>query len=183
MKAAEVKVKGEISTVGDIAAMRKCLSFHPDQSIKIILSVMQHARTGCAGVIDDDGNLVGMLTEREILRRIFEMVADPTINWRNIGKHIDDMTIRDVMIENPKVLEEDTDIEDALEIMTEFGFRFMPVVSGRNLVGLVDEREVAIYVKNKLDRVKRDAAKKEAIFHSLFREPYGISFDLHHRNA
>jgi len=174
------KVKGEISTVGDIAATRKCLSFHPDQFIKIILASMQRARTGCAGVIDYNGNLVGMLTEREILRKIFEMVADPTISRSNIGKHVDDMTVRDVMITAPKVFEDDTDIEEALEIMTELGFRFMPVVSrsdSRKLIGLVDEREVAIHVKNRLDRIKRKAAEKEAIFCSLFREPYGTSFE------
>ena len=181
MRATEAKEsKGEISTVGDIAATRKCLHFYPDEFIKIILTTMQHARTGCAGIIDDQGNLVGMLTEREILRSIFEMVADPTINRRNIGKHVDDMTVQDVMITNPKILEDDTDIEKALEIMTNWGFRFMPVVScrdNRKLIGLVDEREVAIHVKNRLDRIKREAAEKEAIFNSLFREPYGTSLD------
>jgi CBS domain-containing protein len=175
----EKKIKGEISTVGDIAATRKCLFFHPDQFIKIILTAMQHARTGCAGVIDDDGGLVGMLTEREILRRIFEMVSDPTIHRRNIGKHVDDMTVREIMIANPKTLKDDTDIEEALEVMTELGFRFMPVVSrdSRKLVGLVDEREVAIHVKNRLDRIKREAAEKEALLYSLFREPYGSSIE------
>ncbi len=181
----EKKIKGEISTAGDIAAARKCLSFHPDQFIKIILAAMQRARTGCAGVVDEHGNLVGILTEREILRRIFEMVADPTINRNNIGKHVDDMTVRDIMITNPKTLKDDTDIEEALEIMTKFGFRFMPVVSHtdrRKLVGLVDEREIAIHVKNRLDRIKREAAEKEAIFNSLFREPYGTSFESIYSN-
>ncbi|MBI2234460.1 MAG: CBS domain-containing protein [Micavibrio aeruginosavorus] len=181
MRATEAKEKnGEIAVVGDIATTRQCLSFHPDQFIKIILAAMQHARTGCAGVIDDDGHLVGMLTERDILRRIFEMVADSTINRRNIGKYVDDMMVRDIMIAAPKVFDDDTDIEDALAVMTELGFRFMPVVSRydrRKLVGLVDEREVAIHVKNRLDRIKLEAAQKEAIFYSFWREPYGMSFD------
>lgn len=181
MRVTEAKAKNEeISTVGDIAATRKCLYFHPDQFIKIILTAMQNARTGCAGVVDDEGNLVGMLTEREILRRIFDMVADPTINRRNIGKHVDDMIVQDVMITSPKVFTDDTDIEEAFEVMTQLGFRFMPVVrcqDGRKIVGLVDEREVAIHVKNRLDRIKREAAEKESMFHSFFREPYGSSFD------
>jgi CBS domain-containing protein len=181
MKAAETYEKTkEISTVGSIAALRKCLYFQPDQFIKIILATMQHSRTGCAGVINDKGHLVGMLTEREILRHIFAMVADPTIRRGNIGKNVDDMTVRDVMIEKPRTLCEDTDIEEALAIMTELGYRFMPVVSRRDkrrIIGLVDEREVAIHVKNRLDRVKREAAEKEMIFQSLLREPYGTGFD------
>ena len=181
MGATERKKDREISTVGDIAASRKCLLFYPDQFIKIILKAMQHTRTGCAGVVDDSGDLIGMLTEREILRRIFALLADPTINHANIGKHIDDMTVYDVMITDAKVLEADTDIEQALETMTALGFRFMPVVSSRNSkrpVGLVDEREVAIHVKNRLDRIKREAAEKEQLLYGLFREPYGAVGNL-----
>lgn len=182
MGATEKKKQGvDISTVGDIAASRKCLLFYPEQFIKIILKTMQNTRTGCAGVIDDDGHLVGMLTEREILRRIFALVADPTINHANIGKHIDDMTVYDVMIVEPKVLNADTDIEQALETMTDLGFRFMPVVNSHDRkkpIGLVDEREVAIHVKNRLDRIKREAAEKEQLLYGLFREPYGAGSDL-----
>jgi CBS domain-containing protein len=186
MRAAETFEKnafeknGEAATAGNIAAARKCLLFHPDQLIKIILAAMQREGTGCAGVVDEKGRLVGMLTEREILRRIFAMVADPTISRRNIGRNVEDMTVRDVMIANPRTLDEDTDIEDALALMTELGFRFMPVVSGsdrRRLIGLADEREVALHVKNRLDRIKREAARKEAFFHSLLHEPYGTGFD------
>lgn len=176
MGASEQKQDRSISTVGDIAASRKCLIFYPEQFIKIILKTMQTTRTGCAAVLDDDGRLVGMLTEREILRRIFTLVADPTINHANIGKHIDDMTVRDVMIASPHVLADDTDIEQALEVMTDLGFRFMPVVSRTDptkAVGLMDEREVAIHVKNRLDQVKREAAEKEYLLNGLFREPYG----------
>lgn len=64
--------------------------------------------------------------------------------------------------------------------MTALGFRFMPVVSSRDSkkpLGLVDEREVAIHVKNRLDRVKREAAEKEQLLYGLFREPYGAVGD------
>lgn len=179
MRATEKKQDREISTVGDIVGSRKCLLFYPEQFIKIILKTMQNTRTGCAGVIDDGGNLVGMLTEREILRRIFALVADPTINHANIGKHIDDMTVYDVMIPAPKVLDADTDIEQALEIMTDLGFRFMPVVTRhdkRKPIGLIDEREIAIYVKNRLDKVKEDAEKKRSLLSYFFYEPYGRGF-------
>ena len=177
MGATEKKQDSAITTVGDIASSRKCLLFYPEQFTKIILKTMQNTRIGCAGVVDADGNLVGMLTEREILRRIFALVADSTINHANIGKHIDDMIVHDVMIPTPKVLDADTDIEQALETMTELGFRFMPVVNSHNRrkpIGLVDEREVAIHVKNRLDRIKCEAADKEQLLYGLLREPYGV---------
>ena len=183
MEAAETKKHvGEASSVGDIVSSRSFLSFSPDQYVKLILPAMQRAGAGCAGVVDHDDRLIGMLTEREILRRIFAMLADPVIRQDNIGKNIDDMTVRDVMIRYPITLEEDMDIEDALALMTKLGFRFMPVVSSRDsrkLIGLLDERELAIHVQNRLAHVKKEAAEKEAMIFSLFHEPYGVGYCLH----
>jgi CBS domain-containing protein len=170
-----------VNTIGDIAASRNCLSFQPDQFVKLILKAMQSSRTGSAGVVDDDGNLVGMLTEREILRRVFAMIDDRTIDHSKLGKYIDDMIVRDVMISNPRILSDNVDIEDALEIMTRLGFRYMPVVSrfdGRKLLGVVDEREVAIHVKNRLDQVKEDVEKKSSLLSYFFREPYGTGYSV-----
>lgn len=169
----------QINTVGHIAASRNCLSFQPDQHVKIILRAMQNSRTGSAGVVDEKGNLVGLLTEREILRRIFAMINDSTIDNSKLGRYVDDMIVDDVMIPNPKTLKDDMDIENALEAMTRLGFRYMPVVSrfdGMRLLGVVDEREVAIHVKNRLDQVKEDAEKKGSLLSYFFHEPYGTGF-------
>lgn len=165
----------EIQNVGDILAGRKHLFFHPEQFIKLILKTMQKNNAGCATVIDDNGTMIGMLTEREILRTIFALVADPTLHQANLGKYIDDMMVRDVMIPDPKTLTDDTDIETALEIMTGLGFRFMPVIDGDNghVAGLIDERELAIHVKNRLDRIKQEAKEKDFLLKGLLSEPYG----------
>jgi CBS domain-containing protein len=53
-------ITSQINTVGHIAASRNCLSFQPDQHVKIILRAMQNSRTGSAGVVDEKGNLVGL---------------------------------------------------------------------------------------------------------------------------
>jgi CBS domain-containing protein len=169
----------ETNTVGHIAASRNCLSFQPDQHVKIILRAMQNSRTGSAGVVDEKGNLVGLLTEREILRRIFAMINDPTIDNSKLGQYVDDMIVDDVMIPTPKTLKDDMDIEDALEAMTKLGFRYMPVVSRfdtMRLLGVVDEREVAIHVKNRLDQVKEESQKKDSLLGYFFHEPYGTGF-------
>jgi hypothetical protein len=45
----------DVATVGDIAALRKCQLFYPEEHVKIILRTMQNSRVGCAGVINDHG--------------------------------------------------------------------------------------------------------------------------------
>jgi CBS domain-containing protein len=181
MRATEKNMANAISTVGDITTGRKCLTFHPDQYIKIILAAMQTARTGCAAVVDDTGALTGLLTEREVLRHIFRMVVDPTISHANLGKHLEDMKVRDVMIAAPATLDDTMDIEDALDRMTELGFRFMPVLNHktRALIGVADERELAIHVKNRLAHMRREKAQKDAVISYLFHEPYGAGYTLH----
>lgn len=171
--------QGEINTVGDITAMRNCLSFQKGQFVKLILKAMRHSRTGTAGIVDERGNLLGLLTEREILRRIFAMISDNTINQSKIGRYIDDMVVEDVMISQPQILTANTDIEDALEIMTKLGFRYMPVIASDNnnrLMGIVDEREVAIHVKNRLERLKEESRRQESLLGYLFHEPYGAAY-------
>lgn len=168
----------DIATVGDIAASRKCLLFYPEEYIKIILRSMQNSRVGCAGVIDDQGALIGMLTEREILRCIFSLLSDKTIAQANIGKYIDDLRVMDLMISHPETLDSDTDIEKALQSMTDIGFRYMPVVSRFNrkvALGFVDEREVALHVAHRMERLRREAAEKEIFYQQLWREPYGAA--------
>lgn len=179
MTATMPRTEHEIRTVGDIAISRNCLSFQPGQYVKLILKAMQHARTGSAGIVDEHGKLIGLLTEREILRRIFAMITDCTLNHSKMGKYIDDMVVEDVMIPHPQTLQDDTDIEDALEIMTHLGYRYMPVVShldGCRLVGVVDERELAIHVKNRLERLKEESRRQASLLGYLFHEPYGAAY-------
>lgn len=173
--------KDHINTVGHIAAGRKCLLFHPEQFVKMILKTMQKSGSGAAGVINEKGQLIGLLTEREILRRIFALLTDRSIYPTNIGKYIDDMTVADVMIPKPRTIPDNTDIEDALDLMTDLGFRYMPVVSRfdpNRAVGVIDEREVAIHVKNRLDRLKGESRKKDSLLSHLFSEPYGLGFHV-----
>lgn len=168
----------DVATVGDIAALRKCQLFYPEEHVKIILRTMQNSRVGCAGVINDHGALIGILTEREILRRIFSLLTDSTIHQANIGKYIDDMRVMDVMISHPHTLTSDTDIEEALKCMTDMGFRYMPVVSPYNenvALGFVDEREVAIHVAHRLERLRRESHERDEVYQQLLREPYGGS--------
>jgi CBS domain-containing protein len=118
------------------------------------------------------------------LRRIFALLSDPTINQANIGKYIDDMRVMDVMISHPETLNDNVDIEEALQYMVDLGFRYMPVVSHFNekiAMGFVDEREVALHVAHHLERIRREAEQKDMVFQQLLREPYGIGDIIDYR--
>lgn len=168
-------------TVGDLALSRRCMTFHPDEFVNVILPVLQTSAAGAAGVVDDEGSLVGLLTERHILRHVFLKVFDPTINPANLRKYLEDMTVEEAMIPAPETLDESIGMEDAVGMMVRRGYRFMPVVSRtdkRHLLGIVDEREIALHLKNQLQEVKKTAEETQSILSFMLREPYGAGMQL-----
>jgi CBS domain-containing protein len=174
-----VKAKEKFVTVGDLAQSRRCLTFLPEQFVRVILPAMQQNGAGAAGVLDEEGSLVGLLTERALLKRVFRMATDPLINPANLGKYIDDMTVAEVMVPRPECLADDMDIEEALGRMSLRGFRFMPVVTRADpgqLVGIADERELALLVQSRLREVRRSEAESRSLLSYLFHEPYGTGY-------
>lgn len=53
-----------------------------------------------------------------------------------------DLCIRDCMTKSPVTADRRTSLAEALKLMEEHGFRHLPVVDGKKLVGLVSEREL-----------------------------------------
>lgn len=53
-----------------------------------------------------------------------------------------DLRIADCMTKSPVTAERRTSLAEALKIMEDHGFRHLPVVDGKKLIGLVSEREL-----------------------------------------
>jgi CBS domain-containing protein len=166
-------------TIGDVVSQRHCPSFFKTDHVRVILPLLQESAHGAAGVLDEEGRLAGMLTEREILRRMFATSADKTIHAANIRKYLDDMTVGDAMIASPETLDDDIAIEDAAGMMLRRGYRFMPVVSRYNreaLLGIVSERELAAQLHVRLQETRRSEMEHKNVLAYLLREPYGAGY-------
>lgn len=166
-------------TVGSVETSNLCLTFQPDQAIKIILNAMQATRVGAAGVIDAQSNLVGILTEREILRHVFAMLEDPAIDLANLSQHVSDLRVRDVMTPQPEVLDDTMEAEAALTVMTKLGYRYMPIVSHENpkkMLGIADQRELARHVGSRLADARSEMAAKDTLLVHMLSEPYGLGY-------
>ncbi len=165
--------------LGDVVSRRRAPLFFENDYIKIVLPILQESDVAAAGVLDDEGRLCGLLTERGILRHIFAHSPDRLMQGSNVKKYIDDMTVADVMIRNPETLPEDMSIEEAAEVMLRRGYRFMPVVSRFDKtkpVGIVGEREIASLLRQMLHEVKAKEMEHKSLLSYMLREPYGIGF-------
>lgn len=83
---------------------------------------------GSLAVVSDE-TLVGIITERDIVREF----AEPTSGARQV---------RDVMTPDPDSLAPDIDVDDAAAWMMGAGYRHLPVVDGGRLVGMVSIKDV-----------------------------------------
>jgi CBS domain-containing protein len=83
-----------------------------------------------SALIMGDGWLDGIFTERDVLRAAAagtDMSASKVSEW---------------MTRDPVTVPPDTDTEDAADMMLAQGFRHLPVVEGRKVVGIVSLRDI-----------------------------------------
>ncbi|HEY6706677.1 MAG TPA: CBS domain-containing protein [Actinomycetota bacterium] len=74
--------------------------------------------------------LVGIITERDLTAALAEG-ADPTTT-----------PVSEYMTPAPEVLQPDSDIADAAQVMLQLGVRHLPIVRGNRLVGVLSMRDV-----------------------------------------
>mgnify|MGYP000017593124 CR=1 FL=1 len=161
-------------TVRDIINEREYLTFSPKDTTPDMIERMQIHGGGAAGVIDDSGRFLGLITEREIVRKAFgtSLRLQERLDQLSQLEASDNMTAKDMMIANADVLNPHDTVEDALDIITYFGYRYMPVVnSDRTLAGIVDARELNLHAYLK----SQDALKSKDMLLSYYMgsEPYG----------
>ncbi|MDQ3890634.1 MAG: CBS domain-containing protein [Actinomycetota bacterium] len=108
---------------------RDVLSVAPDDTLAEAAQVMADHSVGSA-VVHDHGRLVGIITERDLLRAAASRV------------HPSEGRVREWMTVDPVVASEETSPAEAAGTMLEHGFRHLPVVERERTVGIVSLRDV-----------------------------------------
>jgi len=105
----------------------------PDASAVDAAKVMQNEDAGVVPIVEDDGRLVGVVTDRDIALRV---VAE--------GREPDSTKVAEIASQNLATVDPQQDIDEALRLMAEHQVRRLPVVEedGR-LVGILAQADVA----------------------------------------
>ena len=101
----------------------------PEDTLGEVAERMTSANVG-AVIVRDHGRLIGILTERDMLRAMAARV------------HTSDARVRVWMTEDPITAPADMTLEDAAQVMLDHGFRHLPVVDGETILGVVSLRRV-----------------------------------------
>ena len=105
------------------------LTVAPEDTLGEVAERMNSKNVG-AVIVKDHGRLIGILTERDMLRAMAARV------------HTSDARVRQFMTADPITAPQDMDLEDAAQVMLDNGFRHLPVVDGSNVLGVVSLRRV-----------------------------------------
>ena len=111
----------------------------PGESLSSALDVMSQQDIGSL-VVMDHGELVGMLTFREVIQAIVK-------NGGTLG----DTRVQTVMDDHPLTCTPETDLDEVRRIMLGRHARYTPVVSDRTLMGVISFYDVARAVVDSQD--------------------------------
>ena len=103
----------------------------PDQLLHEAVSTMSDRDIGSL-VVMDHGDLVGMLTFREVIQAIVK-------NGGTLGT----LQVRGVMDDHPLTCTPDTEIDEVRRMMLGRHARYMPVLTQRTLMGVISFYDVA----------------------------------------
>jgi len=135
-----------MTTLRDLVKDRKLYSIESNRSVLEAARYMMEHNVGAVPVLRD-GNLAGILSERDIMNRV---VA--------VGRTPGTTAVSEVMTANPRAVAADESLEECLFIMREFGFRHLPIVDGKQLRGLVSLRDVLMHQAAEIERQSRRQA-------------------------
>ncbi len=121
---------------------REVQTIQPHRTLAEAASVLAQRRIGAVVVTDADGAVLGIISERDIVRAVAEQGAAA------MSEPVSRRMTQKVM-----TCPEATSIETAMEMMTIGKFRHLPVVEDGRLVGIVSIGDV---VKRHIEKIEAE---------------------------
>ncbi len=131
--------------VSDILAYKgdRVVSVAPGEGLAAAIGTLSTRRIGAVLVLDPDGAIVGILSERDVLHAV-----------ARDGMAALDRKVSDVMTASVVTCDPDASIESVMQTMTERRFRHLPVVQQGRLCGMISIGDV---VRLRLEEQRREA--------------------------
>ena len=123
---------------------RDVVTIDPNASLAAAVELLAEKRIGAVVIVGADRRIVGILSERDIVRALAES-----------GRDAVDGPVSAAMTRKVSTCHERETISAIMERMTTGKFRHIPVVDQGKLVGIVSIGDV---VKHRLSEVERDSA-------------------------
>ncbi|WP_040606070.1 CBS domain-containing protein [Salisaeta longa] len=110
----------------------------PQAAVAEAAALMDEHNVSALVVLNDAGDAVGIVTERDLTRRVVAKQRPPA-----------ETPVRAIMTEDVVVVSEDTPRDEALNLMHDRHIRHLPVASDDQLVGMISIRDL-LHFENRM---------------------------------
>jgi CBS domain-containing protein len=122
-----------------------------DQTVLELAQAMVDRNIGAVPVLRH-GELVGVFSERDLMKRVVAAGRDPART-----------SVREVMTEDPLTVSPQEDLQTCMLLMRRHGFRHLPICDGKILKGMVSLRDLMLH---DLDEKEHEVRMMRAYIHS-----------------
>jgi CBS domain-containing protein len=145
-------VGGDAMNIGQIlkAKGRAVATARPDTTLLEIVNKLAQKKIGAIVVVGDRGEVVGIVSERDVIRKLGER-----------GAEVLSEPVSKTMTANVISCQETTTLDELMEVMTQGRFRHTPVIEDGALVGIISIGDV---VKNHIAEVEMEVTAMRGYF-------------------
>ena len=131
------------------------LTVSPETSIAELAKTLENRQIGGVPVVDQDGRLVGVITQSDLVDRARDLELPPAINildlhiYLQIPSHliqrVEKMlgtTVGDCMTANPVTVAPDTPVSQIAGLMAKQKVHTIPVVKAGKIVGVIGKMDL-----------------------------------------
>ena len=114
-----------------------------EQTVCDVVKAMVDRNIGAVPVLHE-GELVGIFSERDLMKRVVAEGRDPATT-----------RVREVMTEDPLTVAPNEEIETCMMLMRRHGFRHIPLCDGKILRGMISLRDIMLHDLDEKDHEVR----------------------------
>jgi CBS domain-containing protein len=123
-------------------------------AVRHAAELMSREDVGSLPVVEETGELVGIVTDRDIVVRVVAA-----------GHDIDAVQVGEILTSQPVSVSPDDPLDDAMELMAGYRVRRLPVVIDMQLVGVLAQADIAQEAKDKqagqvLEAISQDSTDR-----------------------
>lgn len=113
--------------------LKDVITIGPDATVRELVALLAEYNVGALVVSDDGAGVAGIVSERDVVRRLHE------------DEGVLDLPVSSIMTADVETCTGDQNVNDLMQIMTSRRFRHLPVVAEGRLTGIVSIGDVVKY--------------------------------------
>ncbi len=142
-------------TAAEIMTHAPLVVVHPRDRVPVIASALRDHHVSSAPVVDAAGNLLGLVSESDLIRHLGNEQAKRRAWWLELLAEGEDLaadfldylkeenrSAADVMTHDVVTVTEDTPVGDIVDLFAKHGIKRVPVLRAGKLVGIVARSDI-----------------------------------------